>query len=251
MVDLAALTRIPKSLLGAAAHGTVLAARTLEALARGIDDGSLGHAVDGFTRLPEALDKLDGLPEALVTVRTLPAALNGLSSAIAELRVELHDVPLRLDALLEDTVPVMRQLSDVLPALGDTTRLLADLQPAVDASRAALAVLGQGDLPAKLESSVKQLPGLVDQGRALAEWVALELSPQRHALPEMLTQLQTEVLPMLKTLSGTGADVVALRETAERLVGVLDAVGSQLGTLPGAALIRRRAARDPHHLTNG
>jgi hypothetical protein len=208
------LLSIPLIAIDAALTTAELTARAIAGLKNAADDGSLQAAIGGIVALPEALAMLENLPAALQTVQELPAILGRLPEEIAKLGVELEAVPRRLDNLTDQVVPVLAQLAKVLPALGNTTEALVDLSP------------------------------LIDSARSLAGWVELELAPQRHTVVTLLERLETEVLPVLSGLSGTGADVVALRGTVERFAEVLDGVSNQLQSLPGAALIRRRAAKE-------
>ena len=96
-------------------------------------------------------------------------------------------------------------------------------------------------LAVRLDSLVEELeeplsalaPGL----RRLA--VVLD-DPVVDEVPDTLRKVQSEVLPVLRTLADTHERVALIAGSTERIMAFVDDTGRSLAHLPGAALLGRR-----------
>jgi hypothetical protein len=87
---------------------------------------------------------------------------------------------------------------------------------------------------AELEEPLKALkPGL----ERLA--VVLE-DPIVEELPDTLRKVQSDVLPVLQTLTDTHARVAFIAGSTERIMGFVEDTSRTFGAIPGAALLGRR-----------
>ena len=86
----------------------------------------------------------------------------------------------------------------------------------------------------ELEEPLKALkPGL----ERLA--VVLE-DPIVEQLPDTLRKVQSDVLPVLQTLTDTHARVAFIAGSTERIMGFVEDTSRTFGAIPGAALLGRR-----------
>ncbi len=125
-------------------------------------------------------------------------------------------------------------LTGAVRSLGDTVTAARETLAAVH--RVAVRLDG---VAAELEEPLKALaPGL----QRLA--VVLE-DPVVEELPDTLRKVQSEVLPVLRTLSDTHARVAFIAGSTERIMGFVDDTSRTFGGLPGAALLGRRRPAPP------
>ena len=150
--------------------------------------------------------------------------LDGLFAALQAQTDSLAALPQAVSAL----TGAVRHLGEVVGEARETLAAVHRLAVRLDA------------VAAELEEPLKALaPGL----SRLA--VVLE-DPVVEELPDTLRQVQTEVLPVLRTLSDTHARVAFIAGSTERMMSFVDDTSRAFGGLPGAALLgRRRPAPRP------
>jgi ABC-type transporter Mla subunit MlaD len=155
----------------------------------------------------------------------------------------------RVDTVLLTALGVVQTQAEALAALpgavqslGSAVRNLAET--AAEAREAVsrvnrLAAQVEGVL-GELEKPLKELaPGL----RTLA---AVLQDPVVATVPETLSQVQRDILPVLRALADTNERVAVIAGSTERLMAFVDDTGRTLAGLPGAALLaRRRGAVTP------
>lgn len=157
--------------------------------------------------VPRAFALLDAAEALLVRV-------DGLVDRIETTRLAADDVVERTDAIVTDAntlvVRAAGTLGSVEPTVERAQSLLDGLSPSLERLQPTLDRLAETTSPDEVDAMVK----LVDQ------------------LPDLVEQLQSDVLPILATLDNVGPDVHHLLET----VGELNAM---LGRLPGMGRIKR------------
>jgi hypothetical protein len=87
---------------------------------------------------------------------------------------------------------------------------------------------------AELEEPLKALaPGMTRMAKILDD-------PIVGSLPEVMTQIQQGLLPVLKTLADTNDRVAFIAGSTERIMSFIDDTGRTIAGIPGAALLGRR-----------
>ncbi len=129
---------------------------------------------------------------------------------------------------------LVRDLDGLRPTV---TALLRDLEPMAQAvSRLDQAVVGEAG--AVLAQARTALDGLL----AMDPRLVGDATDVLHALPELLTRIDQQVLPAVAALEGLMPGVARLTGRVDHLSGQVVEVGSLLTGLPGAARLLRRTA---------
>ena len=154
-----------------------------------------------------------------------------------------------IDSVLGGLAGVLQAQTEALIALPQAVTSLANAVQSlaeVAASAAETAqtinrlVLRVDGIVAELEAPVKALaPGVTRFAGVLDD-------PVLGALPDTLRRIQSDVLPVLRTLADTHDKVAFIAGSTERIMAFVDETGRTIAGIPGAALLgRRRTAAKP------
>lgn len=149
-------------------------------------------------------------------------------------------------------------IDGLFAALQAQTESMAALPAAVHALQGAVRNLGEvvGEARETL-SAVHRLAVRVDRIAEELEEPLLALKPglERLAvvledpvveqLPDTLRKVQSDVLPVLQTLTDTHARVAFIAGSTERIMGFVEDTSRTFGAIPGAALLGRRRPPTP------
>jgi hypothetical protein len=150
-------------------------------------------------------------------------------------------------------------VTGVLAVLQAQTEALAALPGAVQALSAAVKNLADATAGAKetvvtLNRLATRMDGIISELeeplKGLAPGMRIMATvledPVMQTVPETLTQVQRDILPVLRTLAETNERVAVIAGSTERIMSFVDDTGRTLAGLPGAALLgRRRPAAAP------
>ncbi len=141
----------------------------------------------------------------------------------------------------------------ILSVLQAQTEALAALPGAVQSLSAAVKNLaevtaGAKDTVVMVNRMIKRIDGIVTELeeplKALAPGMtriaAVLDDPIIGSMPEVMTQLQQGLLPVLKTLADTNDRVAFIAGSTERIMSFIDDTGRTIAGIPGAALLGRR-----------
>ncbi len=138
--------------------------------------------------------------------------------------------------VLQAQTEALAALPETVRALTGAVRSLADVVASARETMLAtqrLAVRMDG-LVADFEAPVRALaPGLARLAKVLDDPVVEEL-------PRTLHQLQSDLLPVLRTLADTHERVAFIAGQTERIMSFVDETGRTIAGIPGAALLGRR-----------
>jgi ABC-type transporter Mla subunit MlaD len=148
-----------------------------------------------------------------------------------------------------DLLGLVRAQTEALVALPGTVLSLATavrgLSDVVHSAREAAATVNR--LAVRLDGLVEELEEpLRDLAPGLKRLAVVLDDPVVEELPDILRKVQSEVLPVLRTLADTHERVALIAGSTERIMAFVDDTGRTLSHLPGAALLgRRRVAGRP------
>jgi ABC-type transporter Mla subunit MlaD len=141
-----------------------------------------------------------------------------------------------LFSLLQAQTEALATLPATVASLSNAVRGLADVvAQARDTAITVNRLAGRLDgLVEELEEPLRALaPGLARLAVVLDDPVVEEL-------PDTLRKVQSDVLPVLRTLADTHERVAVIAGSTERIMSFVDDTGRTLAGLPGAALLGRR-----------
>ena len=116
----------------------------------------------------------------------------------------------------------VQSLAEVAASAAETARTV---------NRLALRIDG---IVAELEAPVKAMaPGLTRMAGVLDD-------PAFSLVPDTLRRIQSDVLPVLRTLADTHEKVAFIAGSTERIMQFVDETGRTIAGIPGAALLGRR-----------
>jgi len=172
------------------------------------------------------------------TVTSAEATAVRVDGVVGDARVILHDAAVllgRVDTVLDVTDTVAGRAQDVAVAAEDLVR---QARPVVEVS-VELGALATGPARTLVEAAVSSVPAFAE----LVPDLVAALEGLAVRLPDMFQSLDADVLPTLRELRGTPADVRRLRDSVTGIETQLNAVEAELAGLPGAKLLRRRGRR--------
>ena len=148
-----------------------------------------------------------------------------------------------IDSVLGGLAGVLQAQTEALIALPQAVTSLANAVQSlaeVAASAAETAqtinrlVLRVDGIVAELEAPVKALAPGVTRLAGVMDDAAFDL------LPDTLRRIQSDVLPVLRTLADTHDKVAFIAGSTERIMAFVDETGRTIAGIPGAALLGRR-----------
>ena len=143
--------------------------------------------------------------------------------------------PTALLDVLQQQLEAFAALPETLASIERATRgLFVAVMSAQETALALQRVAVRADrMLAELEEPVAALtPGLVRLARVLDD-------PVLDTVPETLSTVTSQVLPVVASLAETQARIARIASATERLTSVVDDVGHGLGGLPGLGLLSR------------
>lgn len=154
----------------------------------------------------------------------IDSVLGGLASVLQAQTEALIALPKAVTSL----AGAVQSLADVAASAAETARTV---------NRLALRVDG---IVAELETPVKAL------GPGVTRFAGVLDNPALDLLPDTLRRIQSDVLPVLRTLADTHDKVAFIAGSTERIMAFVDETGRTIAGIPGAALLgRRRSATKP------
>ncbi len=141
-----------------------------------------------------------------------------------------------LAGVLQAQTEALIALPQAVTSLANAARSLSEAAASVaetakTANRLALRIDGiVGDLEAPVRAiapGLTRLAGLLDD-------------PAFTLLPDTLRRIQSDLLPVLRTLADTHEKVAFIAGSTERIMAFVDETGRTLAGIPGAALLGRR-----------
>jgi hypothetical protein len=139
----------------------------------------------------------------------------------------------------------------VVGVLQAQTEALATLPATVTALTGA--VRGLADTVQTMNRMVTRLDGIVTEleeplkalAPGMARLAVVLDDPVVEELPATLKQVQSDILPVLRTLADTHERVAFIAGSTERIMTFVDETSRTIAGLPGAALLGRRKAPAP------
>lgn len=178
------------------------------------------------------------LEQVADTVTSAEATAVRVDAAVGDARVILRDTAVllgRVDTVLDVADTVAGRAQDVAVAAEDLVR---QARPVVEVS-VELGALATGAARTLVDAAVTSAPAVAE----LVPDLVAALEGLAVRLPEVFQSLDADVLPTLRELRGTPADVRRLRDSVTGIETQLNAVEAELAGLPGAKLLRRRGRR--------
>src|SRR3954468_3115300 len=137
-------------------------------------------------------------------------------------------------ALLQAQTEALAALPGTVTALSNAARGLAETVQTMNSMVARI-----DGIVTELEEPLKALaPGMTRVATILD-------SPGVDEIPATLKQVQSDILPVLRTLADTHERVAVIAGSTERLMSFVDDTSRTLAGLPGAALLGRRRTTTP------
>jgi uncharacterized protein YoxC len=148
----------------------------------------------------------------------LDSVIGGVLSVMQAQTEALAALPGAVQALSQ----AVKNLADATAGVKETVQTMNRMVNRVDA------------IVTELEEPLKALaPGMTRMATILDD-------PIISAVPEVLTQLQKDMLPVLRTIADTHKQVASIAGSTERLMAFVDETGRTIAGIPGAALLGRR-----------
>jgi ABC-type transporter Mla subunit MlaD len=148
-----------------------------------------------------------------------------------------------LDSVVGGVLSVMQAQTAALAALpGAVESLSAAVKNLAEATAGARdTVQTMNRLANRIESIVEELEEpLKALAPGMKRMAAVIDDPIISEVPEVLTQLQKDMLPVLRTIADTHKQVASIAGSTERLMTFVDETGRTIAGIPGAALLGRR-----------
>lgn len=148
-----------------------------------------------------------------------------------------------LDSVLNGVVSVLQAQTEALAALpGAVHALNSSVKNLADATA------GAKDTVVALNRLVRRMDGIISEleeplkalGPGMRTMAAILDDPVIQTVPATFTQVQRDILPVLRTLADTNERVAFIAGQTERIMAFVDDTGRTLAGLPGAALLGRR-----------
>ncbi len=149
------------------------------------------------------------------------ARLPGIDALFGVLQAQTEALA-ALPETVRSLTTAVRGLADVVASARETMQATQRLAVRMDS------------LVAEFEQPVRALaPGLARLAKVLDDPIVEEI-------PATLAQLQTDLLPVLRTLADTHERVAFIAGQTERIMSFVDETGRTIAGIPGAALLGRR-----------
>jgi cob(I)alamin adenosyltransferase len=143
-----------------------------------------------------------------------------------------------IDGVLGSVLSLMQAQTEALAALPGTVTALSNA-----ARGLADTVQTMNRMVTRIDSIVTELEEpLKALAPGMTRMAAILDSPGVDEIPATLKQVQSDILPVLRTLADTHERVAVIAGSTERLMTFVDDTSRTLAALPGAALLGRRKA---------
>jgi ABC-type transporter Mla subunit MlaD len=149
------------------------------------------------------------------------ARLPGIDTVFSVLQAQTEALA-ALPETVRSLTTAVRSLADVVASARETMQAAQRLAIRMDS------------LAAEFEEPMRALaPGLARLARVLDDPIVEEI-------PKTLNQLQSDLMPVLRTLADTHERVAFIAGQTERIMSFVDETGRTIAGIPGAALLGRR-----------
>ncbi len=148
-----------------------------------------------------------------------------------------------IDNLVGGVLSALQGQTEALTALpGAVQGLTGAVRGLVEVATSARdTVLAVNRLVVRVDAIVAELEGpLLALGPGLQKMASVLDDPVVAEIPQTLAQVQSDILPVLRTLADTHERVAFIAGSTERIMTFVDETSRTLAGLPGAALLGRR-----------
>ena len=148
-----------------------------------------------------------------------------------------------IDNVVAGLLGVLQAQTEALTALPQAVTSLAQAVTSLSAAAASAAdtMAAANQLVRRVDAIVAELEKpVVALAPGLTRLAGVLDDPTITLLPDTLRRVQSDVLPVLRTLADTHEKVAFIAGSTERIMQFVDETGRTIASIPGAALLGRR-----------